>query len=48
MTLAGVTVAVALASGCADAVSAHPSAAAKKPAPATASFSAMAWRSGIQ
>ena len=54
MTLAVVTAAVALASGCAHAVSAHPPAAAKKPAPATASFSAMgvafrypvSWRSG--
>jgi hypothetical protein len=54
MTLAVMTVTVALASGCADAISAHPAAAVKQRAPATASFSAMglafrypvSWRSG--
>lgn len=48
------TVSVALASGCADAISAHPAAAVKQRASATASFSAMglafrypvSWRSG--
>jgi hypothetical protein len=54
MRLAAMTVVVALASGCADAISAHPAAAVKQPAPATAGFSAMglafrypvSWRSG--
>jgi hypothetical protein len=54
MRLAAMTVSVALASGCADAISAHPAAAVKQRASATASFSAMglafrypvSWRSG--
>jgi hypothetical protein len=52
--LAMMAVPVALAAGCASATSAHPAAAVKEPAPATASFSAMGlafrypavWRSG--